>query len=113
MLDASAQTLDIVTGFLVKDRAVEGKVPVGRTEERRLETFLQMQPRGPRRKAFAMEEAVTGCTGRRMRTEKRSSARSSIGCMCKNFVLRGSSGVELHFTEGILTRMRVGTKMKS
>jgi hypothetical protein len=113
MLDVSAQTLVLVTGFLVKDRAVEGKVPVGRTEERRLETFLQMQPRGPLRKAPVVEDAVAGCTGRRMITAKGSSARSSIGCMYRNFLLRGSSGVELQFTEGILMRMRVGTKMKS
>jgi len=81
----------VVVGLLVNDRTVEGKAPVGRTEERRLETLLQRQPRGPLRKAPVMEEAVACCTGRSMRTTQGSSARSSMGCACRNFILRGSS----------------------
>lgn len=77
----------VVVGLLVKERTVEGKAPGGRTEERRLETFLQRQPRGPLRKAPEGENAVACCTGRSMRTTQGSRARSSMGCMCRNFIL--------------------------
>lgn len=88
VLEVSAQMLVVVVGLLVKERTVEGKAPVGRTEERKLETFLHRQPRGPLRKAPVVENAVACCTGRSMRTTQGSSARSSIGCMCRNFILR-------------------------
>jgi len=91
VVDVSAQMFVVVVGLLVKDRTVEGKAPVGRTEERRLETLLQRQPRGPLRKAPVVEEAVACCTGRSMRKTQGSSARSSMGCACRNFILRGSS----------------------
>lgn len=108
VVEVSAQTLVVVVGLLVKERAVEGKAPVGRARaaaERRLETLLQRAPRGPERKAGEVKDAVACCKDRSMRTMKGSRARTSMECVCRNFILLGSS-VELQCEVMMLMMVR-------